>query len=209
MPDQLTTNPEALRLFFTDDVFLVKEQPAVSQAQNIPAPAPEIMSELPATPIKVPATVIAVPTLQTEAPAESTAINPKPALQSFNYVGANERNILILVYDVVHPVSSIAGRQLLGMILKSIKLDRNDCALLNYASCEDADFTQLQTFFKPQYVFAFGVTPAQLGLPESPSNSIVKHAGTNLIFSSELLALSDDPAIKKLLWSSLKQIELI
>jgi DNA polymerase III psi subunit len=214
MSDQLTNNPEALRLFFTEDIFLVKESPEV-QSTHSRTNEPELSQVTEAqgadssSQVHLPS--LHAPVSLSQASVTLPAIDlkaPEQAAVPFKYVGANERNILILVYDTEHPVSSIAGRQLLGMILKSINLDRNDCALLNYASCEGADFTQLHAFFQPQYVFSFGVTPNQLGLPGATSNSIVTQADSKLIFSSNLDALSEDPATKKLLWASLKQIDL-
>jgi DNA polymerase III psi subunit len=221
MSDQLTNNPEALRLFFTEDIFLVKEPLSVSVKHSPASESEQVqlpVKQAPVSSLHAPASLTQVPAPSSQAPVSLTPASvtlpvieikaSEQANDDFNYVGANERNILILVYDKENPVSSIAGRQLLGMILKSIKLDRNDCALLNYASCDGADFIRLQAFFQPQYVFSFGVTPMQLGLPEAASNSIIAHEGSKLIFSSNLDDLSDDPATKKLLWTSLKQIEL-
>jgi hypothetical protein len=233
MSDQLTNNPEALRLFFTEDIYLVDmaqtdagssklaaakgeqsgtELPvanAAPQAEPVKTPNIAITAAIPALNINVPATaepasIQEVPTIVTpEIPAPQA-----PAAKTFQYVGANERNILILVNDKQHPVSTLQGRELLGNILKAIGLSRNDCALVNYASCDGADFKALHQYFKPQYVFAFGVSPDQLGVPDAAYNSIVTRAESKLIFSSNLDPLSGDAATKKLLWGSLKQIKL-
>lgn len=272
MSDQITNNPEALRLFFTEDIFLVDapqsshegfnevnessiEPGKMGQDKLINAPETFTTSETftepvpaavsasasvsihpavsipaidvnqrikpPVNPESIPVAV-SIPAIDLNQHIKPPVISESmdavhvdaggqqhsPAEQPFSYVGANERNILILVNDDRHPVSTLQGRELLGNILKAINLNRNDCALVNYASCNGATFAQFNDFFKPQYVFAFGVSPAQLGIPAAAYNSIVSQGESKLIFSSNLDALSNDAATKKLLWGSLKQINL-
>lgn len=213
MSDQITNNPEALRLFFTDDIFLVdatQKAPAALKSEEVTdqVAAPAKPVEAPAMPVQSPA---AEPQA-TEVPQATVTIPdlkiPAPAKPDFKYVGANQKHILILVNDAQHPVSTLKGRELLGNILKSINLNRNDCALVNYASCGGAGFAALAEFFQPRLLFAFGVLPAELGLSEATQNSIVQQDACKIIFSSNLDPLSDDPATKKQLWTSLKQINL-
>lgn len=234
MSDQLTNNPEALRLFFTEDIYLVDVAQNAAESPKARGPLPQtdhtssqldnmerkgdstgtgVVNQAPSIPtlsIPVQAAVESpapVPGIKAEHPMATSAQQPAAA-QRFQYVGANQRNILILVNDAHNPVSTLQGRELLGNILKAIGLNRNDCALVNYASCDGADFNALQPFFKPLYVFAFGVSPDQLGIPGAAYNSIVTKDQSKLIFSSNLDSLSGDAATKKLLWGSLKQIEL-
>ena len=244
MSDQLTNNPEALRLFFTEDIYLVdavhtsaellditdSKQENNQAVVNVEMPSATLDDSPPANTDQAPVIpAIAVPVLMKPAiptfevpakeeepvkaeasaePAETAHTKQVAAAHNFQYVGANQRNILILVNDAQHPVSTLQGRELLGNILKAIGLSRNDCALVNYASCNGANFSALKSFFKPQYVFAFGVSPDQLDIPTAPYNSIVSQEGSKLIFSSNLDVLSGDASTKKLLWGSLKQIQL-
>lgn len=206
MSAQITNNPEALRLLFTEDVFLVNNDTSATLTLAVTGKAAPVAPVLQMPAIRsISDAPLQHAQVARESPVQQT---PEAAELKFQYVGANERNILILVYDEQHPVSSLPGRELLGNILKSIDLNRNDCALVNYAGCDHATFAQLQAFFKPQLVFAFGVSPAQLGLADADSNTIVMQQNARLIFSSNLDALSVDPATKKLLWASLKQIKL-
>ncbi len=195
MSEQLTNNPEALRLFFTEDIFLVTSN---TSASSISITDEKLVQATPET--QIPA-----PTVLSEAPMLET---PQAPVVKFQYIGANERNILILVNDEHFPVSSLQGRELLGNILKSINLNRDDCALVNYVNFHNESFLQLREFFKPQFVFAFGVSPDQLGMPPVDSNTIVLQGDAKIIFSSNLDALNGDPTTKKLLWASLKQIKL-
>lgn len=194
MASQLTTNGDALRLFFTDDIYLIRGEEILSVdevvvSENQPV---IVVEEAPVSP------VVSLPGLVEE---------PKK-IPSFKFLGKNSRNILILVNDSEHEVSDEKGRELLRKIVKSVNLSANDFALLNYAGYAGTSYAQLQQHFSSVLIFAFGVTPEQLKMKAYPQNSIVVEEGVRLIFSSELKALEEDPTGKKVLWGSLKQLGL-
>lgn len=203
MDSQLTADGAALRLFFTDDVYLVNE-PDVQQnvAHNTVAAAVENVSEN-----RVAEPLAPVPSLK----EESVAPVPGPAAPpvEFKYLGSNKRNILILVNDEQNEVSDDAGRELLRKIVKSVNLTANDFALLNYAKYKGTGFRQLQEHFSCNVVFSFGVTPAHLSMAAAhPEHAIVFEGSVRMIFSAELKALDQNPAGKKALWGSLQSLGL-
>lgn len=192
MPSQLTTDEQALRLFFTDDVYLVDE-PGVLKDNRL---QPELKPGVPEGPVS---------------PVEPVAAEARPevlkaAVPVFKFLGNNKRNILILVNDPENEVSDEKGRELLRKIVKSVNLTANDFALLNYANYADVDFTQLQEYFSSVVVFAFGVSSRQLGLADNPENTVIAAGAVKLIFSAELRKLEEDQNGKKVLWGSLKQL---
>lgn len=190
MDSQLTAEAAALRLFFTDDIYLVNE-PGVQGNVKENAIAVSFVN---ASESRIAERVVAVPVA--------------PAVE-FKYLGSNKRNILILVNDDQNEVSDEAGRELLRKIVKSVNLTANDFALLNYAKYKGADFKQLQTYFSCNLVFAFGVTPAQLSIATlHPENAVVSEGAVSMIFSGELKALDQNPAGKKALWGSLQSLGL-
>ena len=188
MPDQLTTNGEALRLFFTDDFYLVNE-PSITWGLP-PEPMPLTPSEQDIIPVTI-----------------TTSSEPKP-IRDFKFLGGNKRNILILVNDNENDVSDESGRELLRKILKSINLVTADFALLNYAKYQGADFSELSDFFKSSLIFSFGVEPLQLGLTDYPSNKIVVEGAVRLIFSHELRKLDANIPVKKALWAILQNLTI-
>jgi hypothetical protein len=158
MVSQLATDGEALRLFFTEDIYLVDDQ--------------------------------------------------IPSQREFSFLGKNRRNILILVNDGENSVSDETGRELLRKIVKSINLSADDFALLNYVSCKDASFEELEAYFDCRVVFAFGVSPAAIGLAPCPLNTIVQAGEVRLVFSALLPELNNDAGGKKALWGCLKNLNL-
>jgi hypothetical protein len=189
MPDQLTTNGDALRLFFTDDFYLVNEPSII---WGLPQE-----EQLPINKVSEQASPIAV----------IEAVELKPQL-NFQFLGGNKRNILILVNDKDHDVSDDPGKELLRKIVKSINLVTADFALLNYAKYQGASFEDFKGYFNSSLVFSFGVAAAEMGLIDHPMHSVVSEGNVRLIFSHELRKLDADIILKKSLWGILQKLTI-
>lgn len=183
MSGQLTTHRDTLRLFFTDDIYLVSE--------------PFPLSAVAAREIN-----------------ESSNIQPEETkdnviqYKTFDHLGKNQKNILILVNDPSHKVSTEKGSELLRNIVRAINLSANDFSVVNYAQYPGASYTQFKSFFSPKLAFCFGVSAADLQLNEQTYNEIHNLENGRIIFCSKLDQLADDQQSKKLLWESLKKLNL-
>ena len=189
MPDQLTTNGDALRLFFTDDIYLVNE-PSITWGLPQEEQLPTTKNSEQTSPIPI-----------------AEVIEPKPQL-NFQFLGGNKRNILILVNDPDHEVSDEPGKELLRKIVKSINLVTADFALVNYAKYQGASFEDLKGYFNSALVFSFGVAAAEMGLIDHPMHSVVSEGDVRLIFSHELRKLDADIILKKSLWGILQKLTI-
>lgn len=199
MGEQLTTSAEALRLFFTEDIYLVNsEDKILSAAQPELKSAPVMEVVIPVVEEKIP--IINAVVAEVKIPAAQAVV--------FKYLGKNQKNILILVNDAGNDVSTDKGKELLRNIVKALQLTANDFALLNYAAYANTGFEEFRSFFNSKLVFAFGVTPLHLGLGEQPVNEIIMHGAAQLIFSGNLDQLADDQIGKKTLWGSLKKLSI-
>lgn len=192
MAEQLTTNTEALKLFFSDDIYLLANE-NITGKEEVNEPEKK-------EPVEMPAAVVAEPVT----PPEVTEIRTV----EFSYLGKNARNILILVCDPQNQVSTEEGRELLRKIVKAIDLSATDFALVNCAAYQGVSFAEFQTYFKPRLLLSFGVLPEQIGLAGQQQHSLMRQGDIDLIFSSELHALSEDMNGKKALWASLKQLNV-
>ncbi|MGY0040125.1 hypothetical protein [Pedobacter sp. NJ-S-72] len=207
MGEQLTTSAEALRLFFTEDIYLVN-------SDN------KILSEIPAEAKSTPVIEIAIPVIEVEKPVVESLISVAiPVIEvveaasvartvAFKYLGKNLKNILILVNDDQNDVSTDRGKELLRNIVKALQLTANDFALLNYAAYRNTGFDELKIFFKSNLILSFGVTPLHLGMDSQPVNEIIMRDAAQLIFSANLDQLADDQTGKKTLWGSLKKLSI-
>jgi len=202
MNTQLTSNAEALRLFFTDDVYLVNDQ-----TQSITA-EPVIITNR-----KVEDTTIVAPVVaQVEqvTPVLSIVEEPKSVFEKkveFEYLGKNQKRILFLVNDSTNKVSSVQGTELLRKLVKAIELTNNDFALVNYANYTNASFEDLKSFFKCELILSFGVAMRTLGLAEQPLHQLFVVDNVKFVFTKNLHDLDSDQVSKKILWGSLQQLK--
>ena len=202
MNSQLTSNAEALRLFFTDDVYLVNDQ-----TQSITA-EPVIITNR-----KVEDTTIVAPVVAQVGqvtPVLSIVEEPKSVFEKkveFEYLGKNQKRILILVNDNTNKVSSVQGTELLRKLVKAIELTNNDFALVNYANYTNASFEDLKSFFKCELILSFGVAMRTLGLAEQPLHQLFVVDNVKFVFTKNLHDLDSDQVSKKILWGSLQQLK--
>ena len=184
MDTQLTSNAEALRLFFTEDIYLVAENNPIDK---IVGGSDTLISR--------------------ESAVEEIAANEQKPKTAFKYLGKNQKNILILVNDPVNDVSSEQGRELLRKLVKAIDLTANDFALVNYAKYSSEKYEDLNTFFNCKLLIAFGVSPAALDLPTQSFHQLITYREATHVFAKDLHELDADLASKKVLWASLQKLK--
>jgi len=202
MNSQLTSNAEALRLFFTDDVYLVNDQ-----TQSVTA-GPVIITNRKVEEITIVAPVVAQ--VEQVTPVLSIVEEPKLVFEKkveFEYLGKNQKRILILVNDNTNKVSSVQGTELLRKLVKAIELTNNDFALVNYANYTNASFEDLKSFFKCELILSFGVAMRTLGLAEQPLHQLFVVDNVKFVFTKNLHDLDSDQVSKKILWGSLQQLK--
>lgn len=217
MENQVTNNANALRLFFTEDVFLVKDESVeivhhVAVAPVLPQPVVESKSgentTLPMQNSTISAPeVVEVIQVQQESVEILPVITPSVRENSFKFLGGNKKSVLILVNDPQHDVSTEKGRELLRKIVKAVDLGTADFALLNYAHYSGVNFVALHQFFKPIIMLSFGVEIADLELNYEWKNEIINHETTRIIFAPNLHLLDSDLSAKKQLWANLQKIK--
>ncbi len=217
MENQVTNNANALRLFFTEEVFLIKDgnveiQPLrnaepVSAIENVsvkPSVEPVLKSETAQIPENNPVNQSKVYPQAPEIPHQVAESAPE---KTFKFLGGNKKSVLILVNDHEHEVSTEQGRELLRKIVKAVDLGTPDFALLNYSNYKGTDFVELHRFFKPAIMLSFGVEFADLRLDLIWQNEIIVHETTKMIYAPHLHHLDRDLNAKKTLWGHLQKIK--
>ncbi|PWS30845.1 hypothetical protein [Pedobacter paludis] len=217
MENQVTNNEHALRLFFTEDVFLVEDKSIQMAPGNIEKPVfadePVFVKEHLESPLaqeipKIEADILSKEVKEYPKPADIPLIVEEPvAPKVFKYLGGNKKSVLILVHDKTNDVSTEQGRELLRKIVKAVDLGTPDFALLNYANYLGTDFIELHQFFKPQIMLSFGVETQTLKLNLIWQNEIILHETTKMIFAPNLHDLDGDISAKKLLWGNLQKLK--
>ncbi len=214
--NQLIDNEQALRLFFEEEIYLIKGEQlpedlirpttisiplATETASTTNNPAP-IQPDPNSDSTKTEVTNINPPNSKTTI---SEPIDTKAAI-SFEYKGKNEKRILILTEGMGTEASSPEGRELLRKICKAVNLSATDFAVVYMNKYPDTSFAELQTFFDCQIMLAFGISAVQLKIESTDFYQIQQIGQTKLILSHALQEMADNDSYKRQLWNKLQQL---
>ncbi len=129
---------------------------------------------------------------------------PEPAF--FDYLGENNKYILVLINDPGNQSMNAKELETLLNILKAKKQELKDVAIVNLAKYPSATFDALKSFFVCNSMIFFGINPAQIKLEGIQANQITNHQNTKVLatFSiAEMLANTDK---KRTFWDEMKKM---
>lgn len=191
MSPQLVDNPAALRLFLTEDIYAIKnESLAVKVQTNAGCANPEAAEK----------------NLQKQSEAGQVEENfqPPDKERQFQFLGENQKKVLILVNDSQNEVSTQRGLEVLRKTVRKLGLSGKDFALVNYARYKGASFADFKQFFDCRLLLSFGVDCACLQLPQSNLHAIVTYRQVKIAITQRVDILDDEH--ENLLWAELKQL---
>ena len=138
----------------------------------------------------------------TAAPEVREAAAPKSA----NFLGRNEKGILILVSKDNAVYLPDGELNFLTTILSACQLSLADVAIVNWKTAHP-DLEPLQQQLAARFVLLFDVSPLEAGLPINfPHFQIQQFSGRTYLSSPALSEVEKEVAIKKQLWPSLKKM---
>jgi hypothetical protein len=166
MSDLKTTNPIALSILMTDDLYLVDDQ------------------------------------------REKTSLvieDESSGLLHFNYLGENNKFILILVNDLTQDIINPENLKTLTTILAAKQLELRDVAIVNLDKYQAANFNILKSFFACRKMILFGVNPLQTGMVDIDSNKTTLFKETKILATFSFEEMRNDTTKKRLFWNVMKQ----
>ncbi|MFB9843735.1 hypothetical protein [Mucilaginibacter ginsenosidivorans] len=137
---------------------------------------------------------------------KASAPEIKTPLPSFNYLGSNKKNFLILANYADQEFVQDDHLAALEKVLSGIKHTRDDVAILNLAKNDGAAYAQIAAFFNPQTVVILGKQALPEGLTGLDFNTIATTDGAKalLTFSFEQMMTNIDN--KKAFWEQIKNL---
>jgi len=144
--------------------------------------------------------------------AETTSVvisdNRKPEVPSFEYLGDNNKYLLILVDQPGEIHINKENRDDLEKILKAMNMELRDAAIFNLADRIGTNFQELKDFFACAKVVLFGIDPARLSLPAIPGNQIVEYQGVKLLATYSFAEMADSREKKAAFWNEMKKLQV-
>ncbi|WP_306549882.1 hypothetical protein [Daejeonella sp.] len=191
-----TNETNALRLFMTEDIYILEQQPVSSEN--------EIKIEKPTAAEKV---FIAEKTAMSEIPVAipvpDSAVIKKP--KEFSYLGENNKYFLILIDDAKNKEINSLQKETLLKIMFAKGLELRDLAILNLDQFPGTNITELKEFFSCSKMVLFGINPQRIELPPISSNKVENHANVMLFSTYNIDEMINDVTKKKDFWAVMKE----
>jgi hypothetical protein len=180
MSDLLSQNQAALKMLFTEDIYLINNE----------------KKDVPVQPVIAEPIIKPNDTIQPE-------VNVSP-ITDFEYLGDNNKYFLILIEDKIHTRMNPAHQEILLKIMGAKKLELRDLAILNINRYPDIKFDALKNFFSCNRVVLFGITPTQIGLPAASLNKVNSVGTVKLLPTYSLEEMRNNDDKKREFWTVMK-----
>lgn len=136
-----------------------------------------------------------------------TETNAVPQPPAINYLGNNQKHILIVTVNASETFLTDNELAFLTNILAACQLSMADVAIINKAQYTVADYTEMLDVLQSKIVILFGVDPLTFGLPINfPHFQLQSFHQHIYLYAPELKEIEQDKGLKAKLWSSLKSL---
>lgn len=125
--------------------------------------------------------------------------------QPLKFWGANEKNILFLLYHSKPDYFTEGAKDAFLKILSALKLSIEDVAVFNNGGTEELPFETIRTFFNPKICIFMG-WKAEEG--NAPLNEIVEQNGIMMLSTYNFEEMLEDDEKKRAFWKSMKALEI-
>ena len=134
---------------------------------------------------------------------------PEPQIETpqitFNYLGSNKKNFLVLVHYPAHDFIADDHMIALESVLGRKDHTRDDVAILNTAK-NVAAFDTIKNHFSPQTILILGQESVPEGIKQTQFNRFEKHDGLNILFTFSFDAMMTNTENKKAFWEQMKTL---
>jgi hypothetical protein len=135
-----------------------------------------------------------------------TSTTSVPDSSRINYLGNNQKNILVIVTHTSVPYLPDNELSFLTNVLAACKLSLADIGIINHAGAAIASLQDVVNA-EANTVLLFGVQPLSIGLPINfPAFQLQPFNKRTYLYAPGLSEIEADKALKTKLWSSLKAL---
>jgi hypothetical protein len=193
-----TANPLALSILLNEDLYVIEPVETTQYTEDINLKKEE--SKI-VEPNKTVIPVLHSTTVESQEMAKPQAPVNKP---SFNYLGDNNKYLLVIVNDKTYQFINDKDLAFLLKILAAKKLDLHDIAILNNDSYEALTFADLKDYFACNKILTFGIDPKSLQIQGITANKAGEFEGVKILGTWALPLLDTDVKKKTIYWNELK-----
>jgi hypothetical protein len=187
-------DPHAYRFILQDEVYLLEKD------KLIPEPTADAVQPTPQR--------VALPASQTqvETPPAAPVAEVKTPEATFNYLGSNNKNFVILTNYANQQFIAAAHLIALQNILKRKGLELDDVAIFNIQPYAPVKMGRISKEFSPAKMLILGKEAMPADMPPLKFNTVIKGKKTDVIFTYSFDEMIDSNDMKKAFWEEVKKL---
>jgi hypothetical protein len=135
-----------------------------------------------------------------------TEIIPETPSLSFNYLGGNKKNFLVITHYADATSMHELHLKALESTLKRLSFEMDDVALFNIAGDAEIEFDILADFFKPQKLLILGKEALPVGRETFTFNAITTANKCKTLYTFSFSQMMNNNEYKKVFWEQIKQL---
>lgn len=125
---------------------------------------------------------------------------------AFNYLGENNKFMLLLIQEDSHPNLRSNELEALGNILGAKRMSLKDVAIVNQRQYKSSTWREYKDYFACSSIVLFGIDPTEIGLRTLPKNAITDFEGMQVLFTYSFAEMLGSTDKKREFWNQMKKL---
>lgn len=135
-----------------------------------------------------------------------TSLNSQETGPSFNYLGENNKFMLLLIREDSHPNLRSNELEALANILGAKRMSIKDVAIVNQRKYTACSWKEFKGYFGCRSIVLFGVDPPDLKIRPLPKNVITDFEGMQVLFTYSFAEMMNSVDKKREFWNQMKKL---
>lgn len=135
-----------------------------------------------------------------------TSLNSQESNPTFNYLGENNKFMLLLIQEDSHPNLRSNELEALANILGAKRMSIKDVAIVNQRKYTASSWKEFKDYFGCRSIVLFGVDPPELKIRPLPKNVITDYEGMQVLFTYSFAEMLSSVDKKREFWNQMKKL---
>lgn len=124
----------------------------------------------------------------------------------FNYLGENNKFMLLLIQEDSHPNLRSNELEALANILGAKRMSLKDVAIVNQRKYSTSSWKEFKTYFACSSIVLFGIDPPEVKIRTLPKNAITDFEGMQVLFTYSFSEMLNNVDKKREFWNQMKKL---
>lgn len=125
---------------------------------------------------------------------------------TFNYLGENNKFMLLLIQEDSHPNLRSNELEALANILGAKRMSLKDVAIVNQRKYSASSWKEFKAYFACSSIVLFGIDPTEIKIRTLPRNAITDFEEMQVLFTYSFAEMLSNVDKKREFWNQMKKL---